>query len=62
MKPKINQQTCIGCGTCEGICSDVFKLNDGTATVVKLDDYTPFKDKIDQAVNSCPVQCITIEM
>lgn len=61
MKPVINQEICIGCGTCEGICPEVFKLTDGKASVNKMDDYTAFKEKIDQAVSSCPVQAITIE-
>ncbi|MFC1599114.1 ferredoxin [Patescibacteria group bacterium] len=61
MKPIINQETCIGCGTCEGVCPEVFKLNDGKASVISLEDYTPHKEKIQQAVDSCPVQAITLE-
>lgn len=61
MKPIINQELCIGCGQCEAICPEVFKLDDGKSQVVEMADYTPFKDKIDQAVDSCPVQAITIE-
>lgn len=60
MKPTINQETCIGCGTCEGICPEVFKLNDGKAQVIAMDDYTPHKDKIQQSVDACPVQAISI--
>ena len=61
MKPIVNQELCIGCGTCEGICPEVFKLKDGKAQVIELENYTSYKDKIDQAVNSCPVQAISIE-
>jgi ferredoxin len=61
MKPIINQETCIGCGTCEGICPEVFKLTDGKAQVIELADYATYKDQINQAVDSCPVQAITIE-
>ena len=45
MKPIINQESCIGCGTCEGICQETFKMDDGKAQVVALDDYSSFKAK-----------------
>jgi len=58
MTPSINQEACIGCGTCEGICPEVFKLNDGKAEVVKMEDYSAYQDKIQQSIDACPVQCI----
>ncbi len=61
MKPVINKEACIGCGSCEGIAPEVFKLNDGKAEVIALDDYAPLKEKIDQAVTSCPTQCRKVE-
>ncbi len=61
MKPIVNQETCIGCGTCESLCPEVFKLTDGKAEVIPSDDYSPFKEKIEQCVTSCPVQAISVE-
>ncbi len=61
MKPIVNQELCIGCGTCEGICPEVFKLDDGKSTVIPLPDYSALKDKIQQAIDACPVQCISLE-
>lgn len=61
MKPVINQELCIGCGTCEGMCPEVFKLTNGKAQVLKIDDYSQYKDKIEQSVAACPVSCISIE-
>jgi ferredoxin len=36
-KVHVDQDECIGCGTCEGICPEVFQLNEetGTSQVIK---------------------------
>jgi len=63
MKPVVND-TCIGCGTCEGICSDVFKIEDKDGkmiAVVQEADYEKNKEKIDEAISACPVQAISWE-
>jgi ferredoxin len=55
----IDHNVCIGCGTCEGIASDYFKVEDGLAEVV-----APYKeedaDLIDEAISSCPVSAISV--
>ncbi len=61
MKPKVNQEICIGCGVCEGTCPEVFKLDDGKSHVLALTDYEPYKSKIEEAIAACPVQCISWE-
>jgi len=61
MKPKINKDLCIGCGVCESICQDVFKLDDdGKARVIPGVDYEKYKDSIEEAKNACSVGAITI--
>jgi ferredoxin len=60
MKPKVNQELCIGCGQCEAICPEIFKLDDGKSQVQDMADYSVYKDKIDQSVDACPVQAISI--
>ena len=58
MSIKINHDLCIGCGTCEALCPQVFKLNkDGKAEVINKDDL----DCARQAAESCPLQAIKVE-
>lgn len=58
---KIDTEKCIGCGTCVGISPEHFELgNDGKSHVKK--QYND-KDKniIKEAVESCPVDAISLE-
>jgi len=57
-KPIVNQDTCIGCGTCESLCPAVFKLNDGKAQVQNA-DYETNGACIQESITSCPVAAIT---
>jgi len=62
MKPKVNQEICIGCGNCVSVIPEVFEIGtDGKSHVKELKDYSQYKDKINEAVGSCPVQAISIE-
>lgn len=62
MKPKVNKELCIGCGTCPSICPEVFEMGmEGKAHVKELDNYAEYEEKIKKAVNACPVQAISIE-
>lgn len=61
MKPIVNQETCIGCGSCESICPAVFKINnEGKAEVLEA-DFQANKDCIKESIDICPVQAIRIE-
>lgn len=62
MKPKVNQELCIGCGTCESVCPEVFKMkDDGKAHVTEDADFEKSQDCIKQAIDSCAVQAISEE-
>ncbi len=59
MKPVVND-SCIGCGSCEAACPEVFKVDNGKAQVLDA-DYEANKAKIDEAIAACPTQAITWE-
>jgi len=52
----VNQQTCIGCGNCEAVCSEVFELKDGKAHVKAGSDAS--KPCVKEAIESCPTDSI----
>jgi len=57
-KPKVNEDLCIGCGTCEALCSAVFKIENGKSKVIADE----CKDcNCDEVVSSCPVNAISLE-
>ena len=60
MKICINQETCIGCGTCVALAPGSYKWNDQN----KVDSIEPPSDTpeaIKEAAAACPTQAIIIE-
>jgi ferredoxin len=57
-KPKVNEELCIGCGTCESLCPKVFHVENGKSKVV-TEDCTDCNCQ--EVVDSCPVGAITLE-
>lgn len=58
-KPKVNEDLCIGCGTCESMCPKVFKINENGKSQVIADDCEDCN--LDDVINSCPVSAISME-
>jgi len=58
LKVYIDEDSCIGCGTCEGICPEVFRLNEeeGKSQVIKPEGGP--EGLIQEAIDSCPMQAI----
>jgi ferredoxin len=57
-KVRVDKDECLGCGTCEGICPEVFRLNEeeGKSEVLKAEGGP--EDLIQEAIDSCPVEAI----
>ncbi len=62
MKVRINEDACIGCGSCSAICPEVFDMgDDGIAIVIKDDILPEEEEKVIEARDSCPTGAIIIE-
>jgi ferredoxin len=57
----VSIEDCVGCGACEEMCPEVFKRNEETdkAEVIKSEGGP--EDLIEEAVETCPVECIQWE-
>lgn len=61
MRAVVDANTCTGCGLCESICEEVFALKDDVA-VVKVNPVPPdAEDSCREAMESCPVEAISLE-
>jgi len=60
-KVVLDQEECIGCESCVEICPEVFAFDADTekAYVIKAEGGP--EDDIQEAMDSCPVECITWE-
>jgi ferredoxin len=56
--PYVDQGICTGCELCGQICPEVFRMNDDGVSEVYNPQGTS-EDKIQEAIDSCPVQCIS---
>jgi len=54
----LDEDECIGCGTCEELCPDVFRLNEDTQKAEIIQAQGGPENQIDEAIESCPVSCI----
>jgi len=54
----IDEEECIGCGTCEEICPEVFKMNEDTEKSEVIKPEGGAEDLIQEAIDTCPVDCI----
>ncbi|MCD6253452.1 MAG: ferredoxin [Thermotogae bacterium] len=58
-KVTVDKDACIGCGVCENLCPEVFKLgDDGKATTLVSESDLPC---VQDAADSCPTSAISVE-
>lgn len=60
MKISIDENLCIGCGTCQVFCPKIFKLNEENKVEIILKEIQKKENNecILQAIEVCPVQAI----
>ncbi|MBU1084952.1 MAG: ferredoxin [Candidatus Beckwithbacteria bacterium] len=56
---KINQDLCMGCGSCVAICPKVFAMEDGKAKVVG--EAIGEEENVKMARDACPAGAISFE-
>ena len=62
MKFFVDQNQCIGCGMCESTCEEVFQMTDeGVASAIDEDVAEEYIDAANEALEGCPVSCISSE-
>ena len=58
---EIDQEECIGCEACVELCPSVFAFDDDEEKAYVIDGADPDTDCVDEAIASCPAECITKE-
>ena len=62
MKAVVDQDTCIGCELCVGVCPNVFSMNeDGKSISNGIALSGQDLEDANEAVEQCPVAAITVE-
>lgn len=59
MKVRVNQDACIGCGACEQIDDELFKINDDGVSKEVSEDVAEGKEgNAKEAIDACPTGAI----
>lgn len=62
MKVTVDKGACIGCGACEAVCPEVFRLgSDGLSEVIVSIISPDLESSVREAAEACPVSAIQIE-
>lgn len=58
---KIDQDECIGCEACVELCPAVFDFDDDEGKAFVIEESDADSDCVDEAIASCPAECISKE-
>jgi ferredoxin len=63
MGPKvvIDEECCIGCGSCAELCPDVFEMDEEAEKAGVILPEGGDEECIEEAISTCPVECISWE-
>lgn len=62
MKVLVDPDTCMGCGICETIAPEIFRLGDEIHAIVIMDPVPEeLRDLVLQSVDECPEEAIRYE-
>lgn len=61
MNAFVDQDTCIGCGLCCGMCDAVFRMNDDGKAEAYQAATEENQSDVQSAIDSCPVSAISCE-
>ena len=54
----IEEEECIGCGSCVEICPEVFQMKEGDEKAEVIQAEGGPEDLIQEAMDTCPTSCI----
>jgi ferredoxin len=61
MKVRVNDDDCVGDGSCAELCPDIFKMEGDLAIVRREDVPQELEYLVREAAESCPVDAIVID-
>ena len=60
-KVVIDEDECVGCEACVELCPEVFEFDDDTEKAIVIMAEGGDEESIQEAIDSCPSECITWE-
>ncbi len=60
-KVVIDEECCIGCGSCAELCSDVFEMDEEAEKARVILPEGGNEECIEEAISTCPADCISWE-